>query len=470
MTRHAYVIGSGPNGLTAAIVLAHAGLSVTVLEAQPTIGGGTRSAALTLPGFVHDVCSAVHPLAVCSPAFASFPLAAFGLEWIQPPIPLAHALDGGTCARLDQCIERTARGLGIDGPAWTRLATPLVNQWGNLIPEVLGPPHIPRHPFLLARFGALALWPATVAARSLFRTPEARALFAGIAAHSMISLDKFSAAAFAWMLGLAGNAVGWPIPRGGSQTIANALAGYLQSLGGRIVANANVSSLNELRDADAVLCDVTPRQFLRLAGDRLPDSYRRSLENWRYGPGVFKIDWALNSPIPWSAGDCARAGTVHLGGTLEEIAESERKAWDGIVSDRPFVLLAQQSLFDRSRAPQGKHTGWGYCHVPNGSTEDMTERIEAQVERFAPGFRATILARHTMNTADAERHNANLIGGDIGGGAAHLPQLFRRPTWSFYNTPLRGVYLCSASTPPGAGVHGMCGWHAARTALAHLRL
>jgi len=466
----AYVIGSGPNGLTAAIVLARAGLAVTVLEAQPTIGGGTRSAELTLPGFIHDVCSAVHPMAVSSPAFAEFPLAEHGLDWIQPPVPVAHPLDNGGCVRLDSSLERTTRQLGLDGPAWHRTVEPLAARWNQLFAEVFAPLHIPAHPLLLARFGLSAAWPATTVARSLFRTREARALFAGIAAHSILPLEDFGSAAFGWILGIAAHTVGWPIPRGGSQRIAGALASYFESLGGRIVTNAAVRSLDELGDADLILCDITPRQLLSIAGARLPDTYCRSLERYRYGPGVFKIDWALSAPVPWKSADCARAGTLHLGGTLDEIAASERAVWNGAVEERPFVLLCQPSLFDRTRAPAGKHTLWAYCHVPNGSTADMTHRIEAQIERFAPGFKSLILAKHTMNTADLERHNANLIGGDIGGGSVHLPQLFLRPTYRFYRTPLKSLYLCSSSTPPGGGVHGMCGWHAARTALAEAGL
>ncbi|MCU1262859.1 MAG: dependent oxidoreductase [Bryobacterales bacterium] len=463
--KSAYVIGSGPNGLTAAIVLARAGVPTTVLEAQPTIGGGARSGELTLPGFIHDICSAVHPLAVSSPAFRSFPLAAHGLEWIHPELPLAHPLGEGTAAILDRSIDATIARLGEDAAAYDRTFRPLTERWNDLVRETLAPIHVPRHPFLLARFGLLAPWPATAVARSLFRTTGARALFAGLAAHSLLPLERAGSAAFGLILGLAGHGVGWPIPRGGSQQIANALASYFQSLGGHIVPNAEVCSLDDVNGASIVMCDVTPRQFLAIAGSRLPAEFSRKLAQYRYGPGVFKMDWALSGPIPWTDPDCARAGTVHVGGTLDEVAASERAPWGGVHSERPFVLLAQPSLFDPTRAPAGKHTAWAYCHVPNGSTEDMTERIESQVERFAPGFRARILARSAMKSADLERHNANLIGGDINGGAQDLLQLFMRPTPSLYRTPLRGVYLCSSSTPPGGGVHGMCGYHAARMAL-----
>jgi phytoene dehydrogenase-like protein len=436
-----------------------------VIEAQPVAGGGTRSAELTLPGFVHDICSAVHPLAVASPAFASFPLAEFGLEWIHPPIPLAHPLKGGSAAVLAKSLDATCQGLGVDGARYRRLAAPLVRRWSELAPELLAPLHIPAHALLLARFGLLAAWPAAATARALFRTEAARALFAGVAGHSLLPLEAPGSAAFGWVLAIAAHAGGWPIPRGGSQKIADALASYFESLGGRLVTNTKVRSLDEFGDSALVLCDVTPRQFLELAGGRLPQRFRRRLEAYRYGPGVFKIDWALSAPIPWEASGCGRAGTVHVGGSLEEIAAGERAVAEGRTPERPFVLVAQPSLFDSSRAPQGKHTAWAYCHVPLASSADMTAAIESQMERFAPGFRAIILARHTFAPAELERHNANLIGGDITGGAQHLKQLIFRPTTMLYRTPLERVYLCSSSTPPGGGVHGMCGFHAACAAL-----
>ncbi len=445
-------------------MLARAGLRTTLIEAEHCIGGGTRSADLTLPGFVHDVCSAVHPMAVSSPAFAEIPLAQHGLEWIQPGVPLAHPFDDGSAAILHQSLDATCAGLGIDGARYRGVVAPLVERWPELMAEVLQPVlHLPRHPLLLARFGWQACWPAAMTARRVFRTPAAGALFAGLAAHSVLPLSAPGSAAFGWILAGAAHAVGWPIPRGGSQHIANALAAYFTSLGGKIVTDARVQSLDDFRKEALVLCDVTPRQFVEIAGKRLRDSNR--LKTYRYGPGVFKIDWALSRPAPWRAAECLKAGTVHLGGSLEEIEASEKDASDGTVSERPFVLFVQPSLFDSSRAPAGKHTAWAYCHVPHASNVDMTSRIEAQVERFAPGFSECILARHTFTPAQMEQHNANLVGGDITGGLQNLRQLIFRPTRDLYRTPMKNVYLCSASTPPGGGVHGMCGYNAARLAL-----
>jgi phytoene dehydrogenase-like protein len=464
------VVGAGPNGLAAAIALARAGLSVRVIEAADAVGGGARSAELTLPGFVHDVCSAIHPLALASPFFRTLPLAEHGLEWIEPPAALAHPFDDGTAALLERSPEAAAPTLGEDGDRWRRLFAPLARDAEPLLDDVLAPVHLPSHPLALARFGARAAPPATMLARLSFRGAKARGLFAGLAAHSMLPLERPPSAAFGLMLGLLGHSVGWPFPRGGSQRLSDALASYLRSLGGEIETGHRVGSLGELGNPRAVLLDVTPRALLALAGDRLPPRYRRRLERYRYGPGVFKLDWALDGPIPWRAEECAHAATVHLGSTLEEIAASEAAPGRGEIAERPYVLLAQQSLFDATRAPAGQHTAWAYCHVPNGSTVDMTARIEQQVERFAPGFRERILARSALGPAALERRNANYVGGDINGGAATLSQLLTRPVArvSPYTTPLPGVFLCSSSTPPGGGVHGMCGYHAARAALRFL--
>ena len=472
MSRAAYdaiVVGAGPNGLAAAIVLARAGRSVLVREAQSRIGGGARSEPLTLPGFTHDVCSAVHPMGLASPLFSRLPLTQHGLEWLQPSAPLAHPLDDGSAILLERSTADTGVWLGEDAVAWQRLVDPFVTRWRHLFADALGPLTMPRHPLLLARFGMLGLLPATWLARLAFRGTRARALFAGIAGHATLPLRHPPSAAFGLMLGIAGHAVGWPIPRGGAQSIAEALASYLRSLGGTIETSAPVQSLDDLPPARAVLLDLTPRQILRLAGGQLPSSYRQQLERFEYGLGTFKVDWALDGPIPWRSPDVARAGTVHLGGTLEEIDAARQAEWAGQPAERPLVLISQPSLFDPSRAPVGKHVIWGYCHLPNGGTDDMTDRIEAQIERFAPGFRNRIIGRHTMGPAELEQHNANLVGGDVGGGEVTLRQLFFRPALRPvpYATPAPHIFICSSSTPPGAGVHGMCGYYAARTALRH---
>jgi phytoene dehydrogenase-like protein len=466
----AVIIGAGPNGLAAAITLARAGLAVQVVEAADTVGGGTRTKALTLPGFRHDICSAIHPLGLGSPFFRRLPLEQYGLEWIDPPAAVAHPLDDGTAVLLERSLSATAAGLGRDAAAYRRLMTPLVRDWDAIAATILGPLRLPRDLSALGRFGLLALLPARRLAEMVFREERARALFAGIAAHAIRPLEHPATAAFGLVLEALGHVVGWPLPRGGSQAIADALAAYLRTLGGEIVVGERVDSLAQLPPSRAVLGDITPRQLLQIAGDRLPPAYRHQLGRFRYGPGAFKIDYALSGPIPWRAAECARAATVHLGGTLPEIAASERAMAAGQPSDRPFVLLAQQSLFDPTRAPAGQHTAWAYCHVPNGATVDMTARIEGQIERFAPGFRDRILARTVSTPADLERYNANYIGGDINGGLADLLQLFTRPTPSLrpYRTPVPGLYLCSSSTPPGGGVHGMCGYWAARTALRDL--
>lgn len=459
------MIGSGPNGLAAAITLARAGRSVVVFEAEETAGGGTRSAELTLPGFIHDVCSAVHPLAAASPFFRTLPLGEFGLEWIHPPAALAHPFDDGRAAVLERSVEATAETLGCDAGAYRRLMAPLARDWKRLERSILEPLSLPRHPLALARFGLLALRPAEAFLRARFRGERARALLAGIAAHGMMPLDKALTAGFGLVLAMAGHAVGWPVPRGGSQAIANALVSLLRSLGGEVVTGRRIVSTDQLPPARAVLCDLSPGPLLRIAGHRFPLRYRRKLMRYRYGLAAYKVDWALDGPIPWRAPECARAATVHLGGTLAEIAVSERAAWEGRHPERPFVLLVQPSLFDSTRAPAGRHTAWAYCHVPNGSEFPMLERIERQIERFAPGFRDRVLARHVMSPAEIERHNANLVGGDIAAGVTDLRQFFTRPAAGLYKTPARGIYICSASTPPGVGVHGMCGYLAARAAL-----
>ena len=463
----AVVVGSGPNGLAAAITLARAGRSVVVIEAAPTIGGGLRTAELTLPGYRHDVCSAIHALAMVSPFFRSLPLEEYGVEWVHAEIPVAHPLADGAAAVGLRSVEETAARLAGDGEAYRRLMEPLVEGAERMLPHVLGPLRLPRHPLLMARFGWSAMRSAAGLANSRFRGEAARALFAGHAAHSVLPLEEPMTAAVGLMLGLSVHVGGWPMARGGSQALADAMARYLIELGGELVVCWPVASLEELPASTAVFLDVTPRQVIDIVGDELPLRYAQRLREFRYGPGVFKLDWALDGEIPWANEDCGKAATVHVGGTFDEVAASERAAWSGEPAERPFVLLAQSSVFDASRAPEGKHTVWGYCHVPHGCAVDMTERIEAQVERFAPGFRDRILARHAFSPQTLQDYNGNYIGGDITGGVMNGSQLFMRPVarWSPYTTPLKGVFLCSASTPPGGGVHGMCGVHAAEAAM-----
>ena len=468
MKRSACVIGSGPNGLAAAIVLAQAGLHVDVLEAETTPGGAARTLELTLPGFLHDFGSAVHPLGAGSPFFSSLPLPDHGLEWIHSPAPLAHPLDDGTAVMLERNLGDAKAALGRDGKAWVKLMRPFVEQWREFALEVLRPVlSFPKHPLLMARFGITALFSARIIARR-FRTERTRALFAGLAAHSFLSLDESLSGAMGMLMAVSAHAVGWPIPRGGSQSLTNALCGYLSTLESTLKTSSRAESLATLPNYDVILCDVTPRQLLNIAGERLSKSYKRELARFRYGPGVFKVDYALSAPIPWKASECLRAATIHLGGSFEEIAASEQAVRDGRHAERPFVLLAQPSLFDSSRAPEGKHTAWAYCHVPNGSNVDMLKKLEAQIDRFAPGFRGCVLARRVSSPVDLESMDSNLVGGDIGGGAMDIRQFVFRPTWRHYATSARDIYICSASTPPGGGVHGMCGFHAARMALSKL--
>jgi phytoene dehydrogenase-like protein len=462
----AVVVGSGPNGLAAAIRLQQEGLSVLLLEGKDTVGGGLRSAALTLPGFTHDVCSAIHPLAAGSPFLGTLPLHEHGLQFLYPPVAAAHPFDDGTAALLVGSVDETAARLGDDAHAYRQLMASVVADWPGLAPDVLGPLQFPQHPLALARFGLKALPPAQLLAK-MFRTKEARGLWAGMAAHAIQPLSNVATSAIGLVLLATGHLRGWPLPKGGSQSIADALASHFRSLGGRIETGVYVESLAQLPSAHAVLLDVTPRQLLQIAGQDLSPLYRWQLGRYRYGMGVFKVDWALAGPVPFAAEECRRAGTVHLGNTFEEIARSEYVASKGQHPEKPFVLLAQQSLFDPTRAPQGKHTAWAYCHVPHNSPVDMTAAIEAQVERFAPGFRDLILGRHVMNTAQMQAYNPNYVGGDINGGIIDVGQLFTRPALrlSPYRTSRKGLYLCSSSTPPGGGVHGMCGYHAAQRAL-----
>ena len=464
----AVVVGSGPNGLVAAVTLAMAGRSVVVLEADDTIGGGTRSAELTLPGFVHDVCSAIHPLAASSPAMTELPLEAHGLRWLQPSVPLAHPLDGGRAGFVERDLETTARRLGDDASAWRRHIGGLSERWDDLAPMVLRSPiQVPRHPVTLARFGLPALAPATWLGRHWFDGDEAQALFAGCAAHSILPLSSPVTAGFGTLLLASAHAVGWPVAEGGSQRIADALVSLLQAHGGRIETGRRVTSMADLPPHRVALFDLAPRQVAEVAGDQLPARFRTRLERYRHGPGVFKVDYALDGPVPWAHEACTRAGTVHVGGPADEVARSEADVAAGRHPERPFVLVAQQSVVDRSRAPEGKHTLWAYCHVPNGSDVDMTAAIDRQIERFAPGFTDRVLARHVAGPSWYEAHDHALIGGDIGGGSNDPMQLLFRPVVGRpYRTPNPSLFLCSAATPPGAGVHGMCGRNAARVALS----
>lgn len=464
--RSAIVVGSGPNGLAAAIELARSGVRVEVLEAAATPGGAARTAELTLPGFRHDIGSAVHPLAVSSPFFRSLHLERHGLRWRWSPAELAHPLDDGTAVLVWRSVADTAAGLGVDADAYKKLFRPIATNWEKLIQDVLRPLlHIPRHPLALASFGLRAVLPASVVARTAFKHTRARALFAGMCAHSVLKLSTPVSSSFGFMLGGAAHAVGWPIPEGGSQSITTALVRALEAFGSRVKTNEPVTDIGQIERAAIKMLDLTPRQVLAVAGARLTPAFQQQLTRYRYGPGIFKVDWALSGPIPWRARECRKAITVHLGATLEEIEQSESDAWEGRPPRQPFVLLAQQSLFDASRAPDGKHTAWAYCHVPNGWDGSALDVIEKQVERFAPGFRDCVLARATHSALQMQQWDPNLVGGDVGGGAVTIDQFIARPTLRYYGTSAPDIFMCASSTPPGGGVHGMCGYNAARAAL-----
>jgi phytoene dehydrogenase-like protein len=470
MSQKACVVGAGSNGLAAAIVLAQAGLQVDVFEAEAIPGGAARTLELTLPGFLHDFGSAIHPMAVSSPFFSSLPLRDYGLEWLHSPAPLAHPFDDGSAAVLERDLCTAESWLGADGRTWRNLMQPFAERWADIAPEVLRPlPSFPRHPWLMMRFGMNAIVSARKLAFGLFRQERTRALFAGLAAHSFLSMDQTLSATFGMLMGIMAHAVGWPLARGGSQSLTSALCSHLEKLGGHLHTSTRIDDLSALPVNNVTLCDLTPRQLLRVAGNRLSPGNKKRFSSFRYGPGVFKVDYALRDPIPWKATECRRAATVHLGGTFEEIAASEEAMHRGELADRPFVLLAQPTLFDPTRAPSGKHIAWAYCHVPNGSRADMLPRLEAQIERFAPGFRDCILARRVFSPADLEAMDANLIGGDIVGGALDFRQFLARPTWRHYATSAKDIYICSASTPPGGSVHGMCGFYAARAALSRVK-
>ena len=465
MSPDAVVIGSGPNGLAAAITIARSGRSVIVYEAEHSIGGGARSAELTLPGFVHDICSSVHPMGAASQFLNTIPLGELGLRWIYPEASAAHPFDDGTAIALGRSLADSAAQFGADERSVRELFGPFVKSWNALSSDILRPARMPRHPEILARFGWNAIRSAASVAFRKFKTPKARAVFAGMAAHSIMPLDSWMSGAFGILFWTTCHAVGWPFAAGGSQKITNAFADYLRKLGGEIVTDTRITSLEDLPGSPVVLCDVTPRQFLEIGGSRVSSTERQNLQKYRYGPGVFKVDWSLDAPIPWNAQECKKAGTVHLGGSFEEIAQSERAAWRDSPAERPFVLITQPSLFDAARAPAGKHTAWGYCHVPHASNADMVERIEAQVERFASGFRRHIIGRSVISPSDFETHNANLIGGDISGGSFYSSRFLLGATRRVYRTSIPRVFLCSSSTPPGPGVHGLCGYFAAQLAV-----
>jgi phytoene dehydrogenase-like protein len=468
-TYDALVIGSGPNGLAAAVRMAQEGLKVKVVEAYPEIGGGTRTLELTLPGFKHDICSAVHPTAVSSPFLRSLPLQDYGLEWVHPELPLVHPLPDGDAVAISVSLEETLDGLGQDADAYRKLYKPFIDSWFELAGDLFAPFSLfPGNPFKMARFGFYGLRSAKSFANSMFKEERTKAMFGGFAAHSIIPLTYPGSAAFGLVLGSSLHAVGWPFAKGGSASITTAMAEYFKSLGGVIETDHKLKNRNELKDYSTVFFNTSPKTMIEVMGDAFPDRYRRKIENYTYGPGVFKIDYALSEPVPWRNEHARKAGTLHVGSSMDELAESEQMAWDGVVSEKPYLLISQQSIADTGRAPEGKHTLWVYAHCPNSSTFDMTDIIENRIEELAPGFKSIILAKNTLNTADFESYNANYVGGDINVGAATLSQLFTRPVARFspYTTPLKGIYICSSATPPGGGVHGMCGFHAADAALS----
>ncbi len=468
----AAIIGSGPNGLSAGVILAKAGLSVVIIEAKEQIGGGTRTSELTLPGFRHDVCSAIHPLGAASPLFQTLPLDRFGLKWIYPPRALVHPFDDGSAVFITNSIEETASNLNSDAEAYKNLMMPLVENTSLLLRDILSPLSFPSHPFRLIDFGLDAIQPSAVFAKRKFSGMKARSLFAGLSAHSILPLNKLFTTAFGLILAMTAHKPGWPLPEGGSQNISGSLADYFISLGGEIITSQPVNSLKDIPECRIKVFDLTPKQILDIMGDDLPSGYKKKLGRYRYGPGVFKIDYALSEPVPFTAEESKTTAAIHLGGSIDEITRAEEMVWNGTIPDKSFVIFVQPSIFDKSRVPEGKHTAWAYCHVPNGSDTDMTKAIENQIERFAPGFRDVILAKNTMNTADLENYNSNYIGGDINGGMQDWKQLFTRPVLSLspYSMPLKGFYICSSSTPPGGGVHGMCGYNAAKKILEDYNL
>tara|TARA_R100001591_G_scaffold118428_1_gene141208 strand:- start:9863 stop:11311 length:1449 start_codon:yes stop_codon:yes gene_type:complete len=462
-----FVIGSGPNGLAAAVALAQQGLKVKVFEAKDSVGGGTRTLELTEPGFKHDICSAVHPTAVSSPFFNTLPLSYHGLAWIHPDFPLAHPLDNGEAVIVEKSFENTLQRLGSDSKNYKKLFKDFIDSWEYLSKDLFGTLRIPNHPISMMRFGWYGMFSSTLLSNSFFKSERTKAYFAGLAAHSILPLENAFTASFGLVLGTTIHSVGWPIAKNGSHAITKALESYFKTLGGEIELNTHIESLDEFPEGKPILFDLTPQQIVTIADRKLPDSLRDKLLSYNYGPGVFKIDFALSEPVPWLNEECKKAGTLHLGGTMQELVHAEKEVWDGIHSTNPYVLISQPSLFDDSRAPKGKHVLWSYCHVPNGSKENMEKQIIDQIERYAPGFRDTIISFSSMTAMDFEKYNPNYIGGDINGGAQNLKQLFGRPLikWDPYKLPVENLYICSSSTPPGGGVHGMSGFNAARSVL-----